>query len=377
MGLSRQRAADVSFDGVQLGALFRRGETRSVAVRPGARGAADPMHVVLDRVRQVVVDDALNVGDVDAAGCDVRGNQDTVATAAEAVQRLAPLRLRAIGVQPLHGMAGAAQGPRDAIGAMLGTREHQHRAGMPADQRQQQRGLLRALDEVDVLGGLLGRQRPSADVDAHGIAQVHPRQGAEVGRQRRGEQQCLPRRRQGVHDAIELWLEAHVEHTIGLVEDQDAHVFQRERAAVEVVDEPSGRGHDDAWSAAQRVELGTVCDAANDDRGAEVATQAQRPLVRLLGELARRREDQGAALTCPGAQAFHGWNDERGRLAGAGLCRADDIAPGKPGCNRLRLNRRGSVIACGLEGGMHRCREWELSKVWWCRIQVIHEPFNL
>ncbi len=93
MGLSRQRAADMALDGVELGAVFRCGETGGVARRTGACGAADPMHVILDCVRQVVVDHSLNVGDVDAAGRDVRGDQDAVATAAEALQRLAPLRL--------------------------------------------------------------------------------------------------------------------------------------------------------------------------------------------------------------------------------------------------------------------------------------------
>ncbi len=93
MLLSQQRATEVSLNGVQLGAVFRCGETGGMARRTGARGAADPMHVVLDRVRQVVVDDTLNVGDVDAAGRDVRGDQDAVAPAAEALQRLAPLRL--------------------------------------------------------------------------------------------------------------------------------------------------------------------------------------------------------------------------------------------------------------------------------------------
>lgn len=93
MRLSRQRAADVTFDGVQLGTLFRGGKARGVPTRSGARGAADAMHVVLDGLRQIVVDHAADVGDVDAAGSDVRGDQDAVAAAAEPVQRLTPLRL--------------------------------------------------------------------------------------------------------------------------------------------------------------------------------------------------------------------------------------------------------------------------------------------
>jgi len=91
MRLARQRAADVSLDGVQLAAFFRGGKAGGVAIRASARGTADSMHVVLDGVRQVVVDHSLNVGHVDPASCDVRGNQDAIAAATKALERLAPL----------------------------------------------------------------------------------------------------------------------------------------------------------------------------------------------------------------------------------------------------------------------------------------------
>lgn len=57
----------------------------------GARGAADPMHVILHRVRQIVVDDAPDAGDVDAARRDIGGDQDPVAAIAKALQGLAAL----------------------------------------------------------------------------------------------------------------------------------------------------------------------------------------------------------------------------------------------------------------------------------------------
>jgi len=93
MTLSRQPAADMPFDGVQLCVLFRCGEARRVARGTGTRGAPDAMHVILDRVRQIVVDHALNSGHVDAASGDVRRDQDAVTAAAESFQRFAPLRL--------------------------------------------------------------------------------------------------------------------------------------------------------------------------------------------------------------------------------------------------------------------------------------------
>ena len=123
--LPRQGVADVPFDGVQLGALFRCGETRCMAVGLGACRTADTMDVVLGRLRQIVVDYPLDSDDVDAAGGDVRGDQNPIAVAAEALQRLTPLRLAAIGVQALHGMTGVADGTCHPVGPMLGAHEHQ------------------------------------------------------------------------------------------------------------------------------------------------------------------------------------------------------------------------------------------------------------
>lgn len=93
MPLSGQRTPDVPLDGVQLGALFGCGEARGVAAGSRTRGTAHPMDVVLDGVRHVVVDHALNVGDVDPTCRDVGSDQDAVAATAKALECLAPLRL--------------------------------------------------------------------------------------------------------------------------------------------------------------------------------------------------------------------------------------------------------------------------------------------
>ena len=376
--LSRQRAADVSLDGVQLGTLFRGSEARRVTARAGTRRATDPMHVVLDRPGQVVVDDALNLRDVDAAGRDVGGDQDAVAAAAEAFQRLTALRLRAIRMQALHGVAGVAQRARQAIGAMLGAREHQHRTGVLLDQRQQQGSLVGTLDEVDVLSRFARRRRQPADVDTYGIAQVHPCQDAEIRGECRREQQRLPWRWHGAHDAIELRLEPHVEHAIGFVEHKHMHVLEHESAAFEVIDQSPRGGHDNRGPAAQCAELRAVGDATDHERGAQRATETLCPHMRLFGKLARRRQDQGAALipvATRGAQPLNDWNDERGGFARAGLGGADDVAAGECRRDGLCLNRCGRMVACRLERGVQRCREGKLCKACWCRIQKTHEPF--
>src|SRR5690606_8956467 len=96
------------------GALVGRGERNGVAFFPSASGAADAVHVVLGVIGQVVVDDALDAGDVDTACGDVGRHQNAVASRLETVQRGAALGQRAVGVDFGHGVVALADVARHA-----------------------------------------------------------------------------------------------------------------------------------------------------------------------------------------------------------------------------------------------------------------------
>src|SRR6185295_17972077 len=66
---------DVVLDLGQRHGVFLAAEADRVALRAGARGAADAMHVVGGILRQVVVEHVTHVGDVQAARGDVRADQ--------------------------------------------------------------------------------------------------------------------------------------------------------------------------------------------------------------------------------------------------------------------------------------------------------------
>ena len=55
----------------------------------------------------------------------------------------------------------------------------------------------------------------------------------------------------GVEDRLDVVGEAHVEHLVGLVEDDDLDVVERERAAADVIDARPGRGDDDVHAAVE------------------------------------------------------------------------------------------------------------------------------
>ena len=75
-------------------------EAGGAAQVAAATGAPDPVHVLLDVVRQVVVDDVLHVGDVEAARRHRRGDEDGRPPRLEVGQRLLALTLVPV---PAHG----------------------------------------------------------------------------------------------------------------------------------------------------------------------------------------------------------------------------------------------------------------------------------
>src|SRR5207302_9329432 len=79
------------FSPVVVGGEVVQGETR-LAVTPRA---PDPVDVVFARFRNVVVDDHVDVAHVEATPREIRGDENRVGPATEAVERIGPLSLRA------------------------------------------------------------------------------------------------------------------------------------------------------------------------------------------------------------------------------------------------------------------------------------------
>jgi hypothetical protein len=101
--LDRQRA----FDLAQIVALRRSGKGRSNSLRRRAAGAANAMHKILCHFRHIEVDHVGNVGNVEATGSYIGGNQHTVPAIGEVAQSLVALRLRTVAVNLDCRMAGA------------------------------------------------------------------------------------------------------------------------------------------------------------------------------------------------------------------------------------------------------------------------------
>ena len=68
---------------------------------------------------------------------------------------------------------------------------------------------------------------------------------ADLLRHGGGEQEVLAVFRQQRDDAVDVRQEAHVEHVVRLVQNEDLDLIEPQSAAIQQIQEPSRTGHDD------------------------------------------------------------------------------------------------------------------------------------
>ena len=147
---------------------------------------------------------------------------------------------------------------------------------------------------------------------------------------------CL-RLDQQVEDPADVGHEAHVQHPVRLVEDEDLDLAEVGRALADEVEQAAGRGDEDLDAGAQLLDLRVERHAAVDHRAraaGDVAAVGLHRLGDLDRELAGRRQDEAADRVAGrrergvrvGLEAVEDRQRERGGLAGAGLGGGEDVA---------------------------------------------------
>ena len=327
-----------------------------VAGALGAAGAADAVHVVFGVLRDVEVYDMADAGDVDAAGGDVGGDHDPVASGFETFEGFDALVLRAVRVEDGDGLIVGAQALGDAVRAVFGAGEDEGAGEIAFLQEGEQHAEFAALvGDIDAVVDGFRDGAGGADFDALGIAE---RPGGEVGdfrRQGGGEKEGLTVFRAASDDAFHRCEKADIEHAVDFVEDEDFDVIEVDEALLEVVFEASGRGDEHIESGAQSGALGAVADAAKNAADFEVgeAGEVAHGGFDLHGEFAGGLEDK-AAEGAVGAEFLQGGQREGRGFSRAGLGGGDDIASGEGGRNRPELDRGGFPVAHGLDA----IKEW-------------------
>ena len=313
-----------------------------------------------------------DVADVEASRRDVGGHQDVQGAVAEAAHDPVALLLRQAAVE--RGRVPSAAGERlgEVVHLAPGPGEDERRrAVLEVQDPAQRRQLVRAPDDVRDLpnaGVLALGLRRLVDADPDGVVQVALGEARDLPGDGRGEERGLALLAQGAEDLVQVVGEAHVEHLVGLVEDDRLHLVEAERAAIEVVHRPARRRHDHVHAACQAGQLrgDRLAAVDRDDAHAEVPPVAMDGLGHLHRELPGGCEDQRrrpAATTVTGdpatvdrgaglAGGVHAAGEvledrqrEGGRLAGAGGGLRQQVPARQQGRDRDHLDGRGLLVA--------------------------------
>ena len=116
-------------------------------------------------------------------------------------------------------------------------------------------GLVGMGDVHDALVDALDRRRRRGDAHRRGVGQHLVGELGDLARHGRRQEQRLALARQHPDDPADVADEAHVEHLVGLVEDEDLDVAEVERPGLDEVEEAPGRGDEDVDAAGQRADL--------------------------------------------------------------------------------------------------------------------------
>jgi hypothetical protein len=136
-------------------------------------------------------------------------------------------------------------------------------------------------------------------------------------------------------DGLELVAEAEIEHLIGLVEDDGEGRRGIDRAALEMVEEPTRGADDDQRARAERAELPAVAGATDDggDADADGLVEPAQLFLELRGELARGRDEQSRRAARAGSRCRRG----RSGLSALLDCRLEPLDEDE--ADRHRLSR--------------------------------------
>ena len=238
------------------------------------------------------------------------------------------LSLRNVAVQPLGRVPSFGQPVHQLVDAHLGAAENDAvKLGFRVDDARQRVELVAVAHFEINLVGQLGRHLLRGNPEQFAVAHVLFRQRDDpFGHRGRKEQNASPVVRMG-EDFLDILDEAHVQHFVGLVEDQVLEFPDVKRSPVQVVEYPARRSDDHVDAFGQSAELFAHRSAAVDGRDRQLAAAVQRQqfLGHLQRQFARGHEDQGLSRALKRAEPFENRQAERGGLAGPGLGLRDDV----------------------------------------------------
>ena len=325
-------------------------------------------------VRQVGVNDEVEVRQIDAARGDVGGDADAGASIAQRLQRLGAFVLRQFARQRDHGEAALQQRGLQMPDGISRVAEHQRARRLEKAQH---------VDDgvLDVAGGDpdgavldIGMAAfVACDLDAKGLLLILLGQRDDAARQRCREQQRAAAVGRGLEDEFHILAKTEIEHLVGLVEHDGFQFRDVETAAPQMIAQPSRRADHDMRAGGKLALFAArvhAADAGNHTRTG-ILIEPGEFAVHLQGEFARRRDDQGQRRGGPfeprgvAEQIFRDGQPIGHGFAGAGLRRNQQVAAGGGVRQHGGLHRRRAIRSCAPPGLGRAAQVWSGNVTKW------------
>ena len=203
--------------------------------------------------------------DVDASGSDVGGHKDLDFAASERVHRAVALRLALVAMDGFATDAVLLQVANNLVRPVFRSREHERRLNFgPVEHVDQQVALGALAHKQHALVHRLRRAADPGHLDPDGVGEDGFGQLDNALWHGGAEEQALTLFWKHGDDASDVVDEAHVQHGVGLVQDQKLDPFQRQKSLVAQVEESARGGHQDVHAFAELGHLLVLADASED-----------------------------------------------------------------------------------------------------------------
>ncbi len=321
------------------------------AGRPRPCSPSDAVNIASGIVWHLVVDHVRNTFHIDAAGDNVGPDQHLNPAPVECRKRALAGALGLVRVDSVRGNTAVFELPCEAVRLVLGPGEHKRSQNVRAAQDiGEQFALVRLFDKHHFLLDFAGDRCRGGDFHLYRVIQHVRGELGDFPGQGRPKEQGLALPGKFGYDFADIGDETHVQHAVGLVENQDFDVVEPDTSLAEEIEQASRCRDKDIRIFSERFDLRCLRHPAEYHGGVQGEIPPVRPqaLVDLEREFAGRGQDQRAdalVVRFPFIEQVQHRERKRRGLASAGLRGREQVTAGEHLRNGFFLNGGRRLIA--------------------------------
>jgi hypothetical protein len=245
-----------------------------------------------------------DVGDIETSSGNGSSDEDWCSTRLESVQSGFSLSLGPVSVDRGGGVSLLAEEITKVVGHSLGLDKDEDQTTRLSSEEQveKQRSLVSIFNILDSLSNVFRGGSDSTDGKEDVVLQERSSEHLNLSRESSRKHECL-----SVHDTWhigtfdnlpDLRFETHVQHPIGLIEDEVLDVGERDLSSVNQVDQSTRSSRQEITASVERSDLGSDIGTTVDNGGADPRSVGEFPslVVNLRNKFSSRSEDKGSGV---------------------------------------------------------------------------------